>query len=182
MWLHAQRRGVGLSGLTGPRAMREHGGVLDAARPFAVPPGEGTTIQGPAGGPLTFKARGEQTGGALTAIENVIAPGDGPPLHVHANEDEAWWVIDGTLRFRLGEETAEAPAGTFVFVPRTVPHAFQNVGETPARILVLFTPAGMERFFDKFATLSGGAESFALAGREAEMEMVGPPLAVSHPT
>ena len=182
MWLHAQRRGVGLSGLTGPRAMREHGRVLDAARPFAVPPGEGTTIQGPAGGPLTFKARGEQTGGALTAIENVIAPGDGPPLHVHANEDEAWWVIDGRLRFRLGDETAEAPAGAFVFVPRTVPHAFQNVGETPARILVLFTPAGMERFFDKFATLSGGAESFALAGREAEMEMVGPPLAVSHPT
>jgi quercetin dioxygenase-like cupin family protein len=152
-----------------------------ALRPFAVLPGDGPTVQGPAGGPLTFKARGEQTGGALTAIENVIAPGDGPPLHVHAREDEAWWVIEGTLRFRLGEDRAQAPAGTFVFVPRTVPHAFQNVGETPARILVLFTPAGMERFFDAFATTPAGPGAFASAGREADMDVVGPPLAVSEP-
>src|SRR5690349_14632410 len=116
------------------------------SEPLVVPPGAGETVQGPAGGPLTFKARGEQTGGALTAIENVIAPGDGPPLHVHANEDEAWWVIEGTLAFRIGERAAEAPAGTFVFVPRGVPHAFRNAGDGPARILVLFTPAGMERF------------------------------------
>src|SRR3954471_17916635 len=86
--------------------------------------GEGTTIQGPAGGPLTFKARGEQTGGSLTALENVIAPGDGPPLHTHAHEDEAWYVIAGTLRFRLGETLSEAPAGSFVFVPRGTPHCF----------------------------------------------------------
>jgi mannose-6-phosphate isomerase-like protein (cupin superfamily) len=152
-----------------------------APRPFAVPPGAGATVQGPAGGPLTFKARAEQTGGALTAIENVIAPGDGPPLHVHAREDEAWWVIEGTLRFRLGEERSEAPAGTFVFVPRTVPHAFRNVGTTPARILVLFTPAGMERFFDAFAAMPAGPDAFAEAGRGAGMDVVGPPLAVSDP-
>ena len=144
--------------------------------PLVVPPGAGETIQGPAGGPLTFKARGEQTGGALTAIENIIAPGDGPPLHVHANEDEAWWVIEGALRFRIGERAAEAPAGTFVFVPRGVPHAFRNDGDGPARILVLFTPAGMERFFDTFATLAPGPQAFATAGREAAMEVVGPPL------
>jgi quercetin dioxygenase-like cupin family protein len=152
-----------------------------ASRPFAVPPGAGPTVQGPAGGPLTFKARGEQTGGALTAIENVVAPGDGPPLHVHTREDEAWWVVEGTLRFRLGEERSEAPAGTFVFVPRGVPHAFQNVGAAPARILVLFTPAGMERFFDAFAAMPAGPESFARAGREADMDVIGPPLAVSDP-
>jgi quercetin dioxygenase-like cupin family protein len=155
--------------------------VSEDRRPFAVLPGEGTTVQGPAGGPLTYKARGEQTGGALTAIENVIGPGEGPPLHVHAGEDEAWWVIEGTLRFRLGEDAAEAPAGTFVFVPRGVPHAFQNIGAAPARILVLFTPAGMERFFDTFATLTAGPDAFATAGREALMDVVGPPLAVSDP-
>ncbi len=151
------------------------------SRPFAVPPGGGDVIEGPAGGPLTFKARGEQTAGVLTVIENVVAPGDGPPLHVHANEDEAWWVIEGLLRFRLGDELAEAPAGTFVFVPRGVAHAFQNVGATPARLLVLFTPAGMERFFDTFATLPGGPEAFATAGDEADMDVIGPPLAVSDP-
>jgi mannose-6-phosphate isomerase-like protein (cupin superfamily) len=76
-----------------------------------VKPGEGETITGPAGGPLTFKARGEHTDGALIAFENVIAPGDGPPLHVHANEDEAWYLLEGDLRFKLGEETETASAG-----------------------------------------------------------------------
>src|SRR3954469_5979382 len=147
--------------------------------PLVVGPGGGPTIQGPAGGPLTFKVRGEQTAGALTALENVIAPGDGPPLHVHAAEDESWYVLEGELRFRLGDEEHRAPAGAFVFVPRGMPHAFHNDGDRPARILVLFTPSGMERFFDAFAALDPGAvapEAFARIGREVGMEVVGPPL------
>jgi uncharacterized RmlC-like cupin family protein len=86
-------------------------------RPVTVDPGAGTTIQGPAGGPLTFKVRGEQTGGLLTAFENIVAPGDGPPLHTHANEDESWYVLEGRLRFELGGELRDAPQGAFVFVP-----------------------------------------------------------------
>ena len=144
---------------------------------IVVAPGAGQTIEGPAGGPLTFKVRGEQTGGALTAFENVIAPGDGPPLHVHANEDEAWYVLEGELRFRLDAETASAPAGSFVFVPRGTQHCFQNAGEQPARILVLFTPAGMERFFDRFAALPAfDPSAFQTLGREVGMDVVGPPL------
>lgn len=147
--------------------------------PVVVRPGEGATIEGPAGGPLTFKVRGEQTNGVLTALENVIAPGDGPPLHVHANEDEAWYILEGELRFRLDAEMASAPAGSFVFVPRGTPHCFQSVGETPARILVLFTPSGMERFFDRFAELPPGAvdpSAFRTIGAEVDMEVIGPPL------
>jgi quercetin dioxygenase-like cupin family protein len=158
--------------------------MLEAARPLVVAPGEGPTVQGPAGGPLTFKARGEQTGGALTIVENVIAPGDGPPEHTHANEDEWWHVIEGDLRFKLGDELSLAPAGSFVFVPRGVAHAFQNVGDGPARILVSFTPSGMERFFDEFAELPDGPidrEAFARIGSKVGMQVVGPPLAVSHP-
>lgn len=152
---------------------------MDAPAPTAVPPGEGRTVQGPAGGPLTFKVRGEETGGRFLAIENVIAPGDGPPVHVHTAEDEMWQVLDGTLRFRLGEQDAEAPAGTFVFVPRGTPHAFVNVGAEPARILVMFSPSGMERFFDAFAALPADADipaAFGRLGAEAGMEVVGPPL------
>jgi quercetin dioxygenase-like cupin family protein len=147
--------------------------------PLAMGPGEGATIEGPAGGPLTFKVRGEHTDGALTAFENVIAPGDGPPLHVHANEDEAWYVLQGDLRFQLDGEIAGAPAGSFVFVPRGTPHCFQNIGEQPARILVLFTPAGMERFFDRFASLPAGPvdpDAFRTLGSEVGMDVVGPPL------
>jgi quercetin dioxygenase-like cupin family protein len=155
---------------------------MSGAAPIAVGPGEGPTIEGPAGGPLTFKVRGEQTNGALTAFENVIAPGDGPPLHVHAAEDESWYVLEGDLRFRLGTQIAAAPAGSFVFVPRGTPHCFQNVGAQPARILVLFTPSGMERFFDRFASLPAGPvdpDAFRRIGREVGMDVVGPPLGAS---
>jgi hypothetical protein len=70
-------------------ALDKEEAVLQEARPIRLGPGEGKTIQGPAGGPLTFKVRDDQTNGSLTAFENVIAPKDGPPLHTHANEDEA---------------------------------------------------------------------------------------------
>jgi quercetin dioxygenase-like cupin family protein len=158
--------------------------VEEGATAINVGPGEGATIAGPVGGPLTFKARGEQTAGRLTALENVIPPGEGPPLHRHAHEDETWQVLEGKLRFRLGDDIHEAPAGSFVFVPRGVPHCFQNVGEAPARILVIFTPAGMERFFDAFASLphdGDPAEAFKSIGARVGMDVVGPPLAVSHP-
>jgi quercetin dioxygenase-like cupin family protein len=151
---------------------------------YSVGPGEGETIHGPAGGPLTFKARGAQTAGQLTLFENVVAAGDGPPLHTHAVEDESWYVLEGSFRFRLGDQIHGAPAGSFVFVPRGTPHCFQNTGADPARILVIFTPSGMERFFDRFAALPEGAApgpSFAIIGSEVGMEVVGPPLAVTHP-
>jgi quercetin dioxygenase-like cupin family protein len=156
----------------------------DGPVPFVVGPGEGLTIQGPAGGPLTFKARGEQTNAALTVSENVIAPGDGPPFHTHAGEDESWYVLEGELRFRLGIDGASAAAGSFVFVPRGTPHCFQNVGAQPARIIVMFAPSGMERFFDRFATLPAGPvdpDAFRSIAAEVGMDVVGPPMAVTHP-
>jgi hypothetical protein len=93
-------------------------------------------------------------------------------------------VLEGRLRFRLGDDVAFAPAGSFVFVPRGTPHCFQNVGAAPARIVVMFTPSGMEGFFDRFAELPAGPVDravFARLGAEAGMEVLGPPLAVSHP-
>ncbi|MFA9272756.1 MAG: cupin domain-containing protein [Baekduiaceae bacterium] len=152
---------------------------MTEAQAHVVRPQDGEAVQGPAGGPLIFKVRGEQTGGRLTALENTIAPGDGPPVHVHEAQDEIWLVLEGELEFRIGEEEADAPTGTFVYVPRGVPHAFRNPGDTPARLLVLFTPAGMERFFDAFAALDAGADipaAFRALGAAAGMTIVGPPL------
>ncbi|HEY6398268.1 MAG TPA: cupin domain-containing protein, partial [Solirubrobacteraceae bacterium] len=101
-------------------------------------------------------------------------------LHTHENEDESWYVIEGELRFKLGVDVHRAPAGSFVLVPRGEPHCFQNVADAPARILVMFTPAGMERFFDRFAALSAAdPEAFRSIGAPLGMEVIGPSLAQS---
>ena len=65
-------------------------------------PGEGVRIESPIGEAITFKARGSETGGTMTAFETIVAVGEGPPLHVHANEDEAVYVLEGDLHFRVG--------------------------------------------------------------------------------
>jgi len=158
--------------------------VAEGRRAFVSVPGEGLTLPNPVGGPMTFKARGEQTMGALTAFESTPAPGEGPPLHLHASEDEVIYVLDGRLRVRLEENLHEAPAGSFVFIPRGVHHTWQNTGDEPARILVLFTPAapGMETFFERSAELADGqrvADAFRKFAGESGMEVLGPPLAES---
>jgi quercetin dioxygenase-like cupin family protein len=147
-------------------------------------PGEGVTVPNPVGGPVTFKVRGIETGEALTVLETEVAAGQGPPFHVHANEDETLYVLEGSFRFRLGDELREAPVGSFVYVPRGLPHCFQNVGESAGRMLVTFSPAGMESFFERFAEIVLGSdpdEAFRTAGAEAGMSVLGPPLALSHP-
>jgi quercetin dioxygenase-like cupin family protein len=155
-------------------------------RAIHLAPGDGVSIKNPVGGPLTFKVRADQTNGALTVVESTAPPGEGPPLHVHANEDEALYTLEGTLRFRLGDEVQTAPAGAFAFIPRGTPHTWQNVGEAPARLLVIFTPAAaaVERFFERFSELSedeAGLEAFRRLAREAATDVVGQPLAESHP-
>jgi quercetin dioxygenase-like cupin family protein len=141
----------------------------------------------PSGGSLTFVAKGEQTGGALTAFLTVLGtPGEGPPFHLHVREDEVIYVLEGRLRVRLEETVLEAPAGSFVFLPNGAPHTWQNVSETLTRILVEFTPAapGMERFFERAAELPADtptAAAFATLAEDAGMVVLGPPLAKSHP-
>jgi quercetin dioxygenase-like cupin family protein len=152
------------------------------AEPVFQRPGEGGTVDNPLGADVVFKARGEQTDGTLTAFETVVGPGDGPPLHTHANEGESVYVLEGEMRFKLRDEIQAAPAGSFVFIPRGAPHTWQNVGDGPARILIHFTPSGMERFFDGFAALEApGPAAFETVGAEVGVGVVGPPLAQSDP-
>ena len=97
-------------------------------------PGEGETVRSPTGPALTFKLRGPQTGGSLAAWENVVAPGEGPPLHTHKNEDEIWYALEGSFRFTLGGYTAAAEPGAFVYIPRGVVHTWQNIGPSPRAV------------------------------------------------
>ena len=151
-----------------------------------VAPGEGLSVENPVGGILTFKITSAESGGALTAIETVAAPQDGPPLHVH-DEDEVIYILEGTFRVKLGGTLREAPPGSFVFIPRGTPHTWQNVGVGPARFFATVTPAAtaFERFFRSYAQLPAeerGFEAFArLAAETNAFRVLGPPLAESDP-
>lgn len=100
------------------------------------------------GGLMEIKARAEDTGGALGVLEGRFPyEGYGPPLHVHSREDEAVYVLEGQIRFRVGDEEFVAGPGTWVWQPRGVPQAFRVKSES-ARALVVFTPGGLERMFE----------------------------------
>lgn len=137
----------------------------------------GQTAENPAGGQVAFKVRGPESGGQLTAFETSVAAGQGPPLHRHEAEDETLYVIEGEFRFRLGDDEHVGGPGSFAYVPRGVHHTFQNVSSEPGRMLIHFTPAGMERFFERFDELGSATPgAFQRLAPEVGMEVLGPPL------
>jgi len=97
-------------------------------------------------GELTIlRVTGEESGGRYTLAEVWVTPEGLVPLHVHHREDEAFYVLEGDLTFYVGDRTYEAPAGSFVFGPRDVPHRYV-VNSPTARLLMIFSPAGFEEF------------------------------------
>lgn len=126
--------------------------AMEIGAPLFAAPGEGraTWFQP---NRMTVKATTETTGGAFGLLESWVAAGSSPPLHVHHREDESFWVLEGRVRFRCGDEEFVGEPGAFVFLPRDVPHTFIVEGDAPARLLTLLTPGGGEGFF-----LDGGRE------------------------
>ena len=120
--------------------------ILNAARGQTLAPGRGERIW-IVGDTMTFKATGETTAGNLLLFENLTTPGGGPPPHIHTREDEFFFVLDGTFEVRIGDEIHTLEPGGYAFVPRGTVHNFRNVAESASRILVGFTPAGIEGFF-----------------------------------
>jgi mannose-6-phosphate isomerase-like protein (cupin superfamily) len=90
------------------------------------------------------KASAASTGGSLTLVESRIE--GGPPRHVHAREDESFYVLDGTLSVSCGDDVFEAGPRSYVFLPRGVPHHFNTVSG-PATVLLIVTPGGIEAYF-----------------------------------
>jgi len=97
---------------------------------------------------------------------------------MHTREHETVYVLEGDLRFKLDDELRATPAGSFVFIPRGVAHSFQNVGEEPGRMVVMFSPAGMEGFFDRLSQLTAfDWDEFRRAAAEVGTDVVSPPPA-----
>ncbi len=92
------------------------------------------------------KATAKQTGNALGLIDLVAPVGPASPYHVHRAEDESFYVLEGQLEFISGDRRLTGGPGTYVFLPRDIPHGIRVVGTSPARFLVLTTPGGFEGF------------------------------------
>jgi quercetin dioxygenase-like cupin family protein len=103
----------------------------------------GNTYWGP-GDSYRFLVTGAETGGAYFVMEAYVPPGGGPPPHIHRNEDETFYVVEGECELLLGDETITAGPGDFVSVPRGTLHRFHNAGDAPTRLILTFTPAGIE--------------------------------------
>jgi len=142
-----------------------HGGVVLGA-------GEGKTIS-VLGDSYTYKAAKEETGGAYALIEGTVV-GDGPPPHIHTTEEEAFYVLEGELNVLVGERTVTATAGAFVLVPRGTVHTFSKAGTASAKILIIISPAGFEKFFEEIAGPPDLEKIMALAPKY-HLEIVGPP-------
>jgi mannose-6-phosphate isomerase-like protein (cupin superfamily) len=117
-----------------------------------VGPSDGRVLINPIGGGMVIKASDQQTNGGYSLHENILPAGSpGPRPHIHRNHEEAFYVLEGELTIRIGPRTITAAAGSFVLVPRGVVHQPSNPGAQPTRVLLIFSPAGMDGFFAEAA-------------------------------
>jgi quercetin dioxygenase-like cupin family protein len=159
---------------------------MESMRGLVRAPGEGLPVENPVGGILTFKSIGADSGGSVTAFETIAAPGEGPPLHVHV-EDELIYTLEGTFRIKLGDTLSAVAPRSFAFIPGGTPHTWQNIGPGPACFFATVMPAAtaFEQFFMRYAQLpppERGVEAFRrLAEETGAFEVIGPPLAQTDP-
>jgi mannose-6-phosphate isomerase-like protein (cupin superfamily) len=134
------------------------------------------------------KADSTDTAGLLGAFEDTLEPWQsGPPLHLHAGMDEAFYVLEGALVVKFGEEQREVTAGSFVWIPRGTPHAFANASGSATRLLSVVVPGGIEDFFVQrqqyFDQLQGPPDLAVLGriGAHHGSRLLGPPIEVLAP-
>jgi quercetin dioxygenase-like cupin family protein len=153
---------------------------------FVTKAGEGRThghiqLKGVNVNILDVKVSGKDTEGDLAIFEQTgLSQGRGTPLHVHPNQDETFYVLEGHYYFQVGEEKQHLQVGDSIFLPRKVPHAWTQVSEK-GKMTVIVQPAGkLEDFFVTMAGLEKAPtpEEIAKIFAANEMQIVGPPLKI----
>lgn len=113
---------------------------------FVLQPGEGRSID-LGNFQMTVKATSEETSGAFSLLEAEEPPDFGPPLHIHRDAAEAFYVLSGEYNIFLEEREIACPEGSFIFIPAGMRHGFR-VGKTTSRKLNFYIPAAMIGYFD----------------------------------
>jgi quercetin dioxygenase-like cupin family protein len=149
-----------------------------APAPLVVNPGSGESFT-MLGERVDVLASTAGTGGSCFVFIEETAPGHGPPLHRHDREDEFFYILEGSYRFRVNGNDVNAGPGAFLFVPRSSVHTFANVGDRPGRMLIWTVPPAIEPAFRRAAQerltpadMPRLAEVFAASG----VTFLGPPL------
>jgi mannose-6-phosphate isomerase-like protein (cupin superfamily) len=147
-----------------------------AGEAFVLAPGEGRSIDLGTFA-MTVKASGDETDGVFSLLEAEEPPGFGPPLHVHHDAAEAFYVLEGEYVMFLDQREVSCPAGSFIFIPAGMRHGFR-VGAAPSRKLNFYFPAAMIGYFDDLsAAIRRGEVGESLlddSARRHSMEVVGP--------
>lgn len=145
-------------------------------RAFVLRPGEGRSID-LGGFRMSVKATQEDTGGSFTLLEADEPAGFGPPLHIHRDAAEAFYVLEGEYVLFIEGREHRCPAGSFILIPAGIEHGFR-VGAGASRKLNLYAPAAMVGYFDELsaAIKSGHVEADALSeiALKYGMEVRGP--------
>lgn len=137
---------------------------------IVLAPGEGNHLT-MGNSEVTFKAVGSDTHGHLGVFENLIQPGGtAPGPHIHRHMEEMFYVLEGEVEILVGHQKVQGQPGAFVLVPRGTPHAFANRGTKPAKLLIMFTPAGeREKYFEGLAELMKNGQK---PDKEALLELM----------
>jgi mannose-6-phosphate isomerase-like protein (cupin superfamily) len=128
------------------------------------------------GGRVILKIGADAAAGAFTLCYGRTPPGVGPPLHMHEQEDETFYVLRGTYQLQCGPARVTAGIGSCVHLPRYTPHTFRNVGDEPAELVEFMTPGGIERYFDAVEHLGPIATDLEARSK------IGRPYGISFPT
>jgi quercetin dioxygenase-like cupin family protein len=141
--------------------------------------GEHKKMKGITSNVLDTKISSKDTNGELTVFEQTgTAAKGGPPLHIHPNQDEMFYILEGEYIYQVSDERFQMSAGDTIFLPRNVPHAFVQLTDK-AKVIVTFQPSGkMEEFFMKTSlwTSPPSNEEIVKLFEEHDMKVVGPPL------
>ncbi len=123
---------------------------------------------------------GRESGGGLFIFESVIGPKGGPPRHVHHREDEAFYIVEGRFLYECGDRRAEGGPGSYVFLPRDIPHCLENIGDTTGKMVVICQPAGLESFLEEISAIPGPPDPAKVIpiGQKWGLEILGPPMAM----
>jgi mannose-6-phosphate isomerase-like protein (cupin superfamily) len=133
-------------------------------------------------GPVTIRYVHAETGGSYSLLEWIApAAAPSPPVHIHRETDEGFYVVNGTYAFLRDGDRIGAASGEHVLVPKGHPHTFWNAGEETASCLIVLSPSGFEAYFRELADgqATADSEDAAMAVREHlssryDIEVVGP--------